>query len=132
MRCDPSERSSTLAAAGLPLRQSVVFHQLDDLNALGDALAAAAGDDDPERLATISATLDRYTVAAGWHADAAWPAILTYVEAHASFPEDLFAPAFLLQAIAPDRAETTALLARLSQPVRDLLALATRRCPARP
>ncbi len=125
-------RNATFAAAGLPLRQSVVFQQLDDLNALGDALAVAAHEPDPERLATISATIDRYPLAAGWSAEAALPAIVAYVEARSDFPEDLFAPAFLLQAIAPDHPQTTALQGRLSEPVRARLALATRRSPPRP
>lgn len=101
----------------------VVFHQLDDINALGDALASAAQADDVEALTTLRASLERYTVGMGWHATAALPAILAYLDKHSAFEEDLFAPALVLQAIAPMAPETAALLARLPETVRALLAL---------
>lgn len=115
-----------LGSAATPLRHEVVAHQLDDLNALGDALITATGNGDPERLATVLATMERFLVAFGWSPEAALPALLEYVAAHAELPDDLFAPAFVLGAIAPDLDETAALLARLPASVRELLALATR------
>ena len=58
----------------------------------------------------------------GWSGDKFLPAILAYGEALAEGDDDLFAPAFILKSIAPNRPETMALLARVSQAVRDLLA----------
>ena len=114
------------------LRQSVVSHQLDDLNALGDALAAAARDGDPERLATVLSTMERFVVAFEWGREAALPAIFSYVDSHSELPDDLFAPAYVLRTISPSHERTAALLAQLPQPVGDLLAVATPRCPPRP
>jgi hypothetical protein len=108
------------------LRQAVVSHQLDDLNALGDALAAATQENNAEQLVIIRASIARYVLGLGWHAETALPAILAYVDEHSEFDDDLFGPAFILQAIAPEHAETTALLARLPKSVRELLALAGR------
>jgi hypothetical protein len=105
------------------IRSDAVFHQLDDLNAMGDALASAVCDNDVEHIASLRASLGRFTVAMGWRAEAVLPVILAYVDKHAAFAEDLFAPAFILRAIAPQAQETAALLARLPESVRDLLAL---------
>jgi len=115
------EKSPT---ASQEFRQAVVFHQLDDLNALGDALAAAARDCDTTRLAIIRASLDRFALAFRWSAEAAVPAVLAYLDEHKEFDDDLFGPAFVLGTIAPGHENTVALLARLPQSVRDLLALA--------
>jgi hypothetical protein len=106
------------------LRHAVVCHQLDDLNALGDALAAAVRDDDAARLTPIRDSLARFALAFGWNAEAALPLVLAYVEKHTEFDDDLFGPAFILQAIAPGHAQALALLARLPPSVRELLALA--------
>lgn len=116
---------SDSASSQQSLRHSVVFHQLDDLNALADALAMASREDDAERIATIRASLDRYALAIGWSKDSALPVILAYIMEHSEFDDDLFGPAFLLSAIAPDHPETAALLTRLPRTLRDLLALAT-------
>jgi hypothetical protein len=116
-------RSSVRAQTRRDLFHDVVFHQLDDLNALGDALAAAARGNDTAHLSTLRASVDRFAVALGWNAEAALPAILAYVKEHGEFDDELFGPAFILRSIAPEHAQTTALLARLPQPVRDLLAL---------
>jgi hypothetical protein len=105
--------------------RAVVFHQLDDLNALGDALAAASRQTDAEQLATVRASMDRFAVAIAWNRDFSLPAILAYIEEHSEFDDDLFAPAFILSTIAPERPETIALLARLPPAPRALLALAT-------
>jgi hypothetical protein len=107
---------------GARLHACVVSHQLDDLNALGEALATASRDEDPERIGTILATMERFVVAFEWNSESVLPSIFAYVESHADFPEDLFAPAFVLRALAPEHPPTRALLARLPQSVRDLLA----------
>jgi hypothetical protein len=112
--------------------RDVVFHQLDDLNALGDALLSASADGDPVRVTTVLDTIDRLTVALGWQTEAVVPSVLAYVDARSRFEDDLFAPALALDAIASERPETQSLLARLTAPVRDLLALAGRRLPPRP
>jgi hypothetical protein len=117
--------------ARLALHRDVVFHQLDDLNALGDALAAAARDGDADHLTTVRDSLARFALAFGWQAETAVPAILAYIDKHAQFDDDLFGPAFILAAIAPAQAETVALLARLPESVCDLLSLASS-APPRP
>ena len=112
---------SDSASSHQSLRYSVVFHQLDDLNALADALAMASREDDAERIATIRASMDRYALAIGWNVESALPAILAYLDEHSEFDDDLFGPAFILGAIAPERPETAALLARLPRTLCDLL-----------
>jgi len=109
------------------LHHDIVTRQLDDVNVLAEALAAALRDGDAVREETVRASLDRYALAAGWNGDRYLPAILAYVKEHAEFDDDLFAPAFILQSIAPDHAETTRLLGGLSDDVRALLA----RCGSR-
>jgi hypothetical protein len=104
------------------LDHTVVFHQLDDINALGDALASAAQAGDDEQLATLRASLGHFAVAMGWKAETALPTVLAYVDGHGAFEEDLFGPAFILQAVAPEHPETVALLARLPESVSALLA----------
>ena len=106
------------------VRREVVFQQLDNLNALGDALATASRNGDAAQLATVRASLDRFGLAMGWNAEAVLPAILAYVEEHAEFDDELFGPAFVLSRIAPGHERTAVLLARLPQVVRDLLAVA--------
>ena len=100
--------------------QDIVTRQLDDVNVLGEAVVAALNDKDDVRIATIRASLDRYALAMGWSRDKFLPDILAYALAEGD--DDLFAPAFVLKSIAPDRPETAALLAKVSQDVRDLLA----------
>jgi hypothetical protein len=119
--CSPSSSGPTDRTCGI--RRDAVFHQLDDLNAMGDALAAAVREHDAEHIANLRASLGRFTVAMGWHAETVLPAILAYVDKHGAFVEDLFAPAFILRSIAPQAQETAALLARLPESVRDLLAV---------
>jgi hypothetical protein len=108
------------------LHQDLVTRQLDDVNVLGEALVAALNEKDDEkddtRIATIRASLDRFTLAMGWSRDKFLPAIVAYARAKTEFDDDLFAPAFILKAIAPDHPETSNLLAKVSQDLRDLLA----------
>jgi hypothetical protein len=106
------------------MNHAVLFHQLDDLNALGDALTIAARENDAGQLASLRASMARYALATGWLVEPPIAAILAYVEEHREFDEDLFGPAFILNAVAPDHPVTTALLARLPEPVRALLATA--------
>ena len=111
----PSEVSSDL-------RRDLVTRQLDDVNVLGEALVTALNENDVLRIATIRASLDRYALATGWSRDKFLPAIVAYANALPTFDDDLFAPAFILKSIAPDHTETAALLTKVSQDVRDLLA----------
>jgi hypothetical protein len=93
------------------------------VNVLAEALAAALNEkDDVQTAATIRASLDRYALAMGWSRESYLPAILAYAKEHSPFDDDLFAPAFILKSIAPDSAETAALLAKVSLEARDLLA----------
>jgi hypothetical protein len=103
-------------------RQDIVTRQLDDVNVLGEALVVALNDKDDVRIATIRASLDRYALAMGWSRDKFLPAIVAYAKEQPEFNDDLFAPTFILKSIAPDHPETAALLAKVSQDVRDLLA----------
>jgi len=100
----------------------LVTRQLDDVNVLSEALVAAFNDKDDARIATIRVSLERYALAMGWSRDKFLPAILAYAHALAEGDDDLFAPAFILKSIAPDFPETAALLAKVSQDVRALLA----------
>ena len=122
----PSENRASLDQMRLPLRRDVVFHQLDDLNALADALAAASRENDATQVAALRASMDRYAVALDWNKDATVPAILVYLDEHKEFEDDLFGPAFILSRIAPEHEQTAALLARLPPSVHDLLDLAGR------
>jgi hypothetical protein len=124
-RLDLTTDHSLLSRAAIRrgLCLDAVFHQLDDINAMGDALVAAARDQDAEHIANLRASLGRFAVAMGWHAETALPAILAYIDKHSAFAEELFAPAFLLRAIAAETPETAALLARLPESVRALLPL---------
>ena len=110
-------------------KHALLFQRLDDLNALGDALASAGREDDDEQLASLRELLDRHAAAVRWLPEPRIAAVLDYVDERRDFEEDLFGAAFVLTAVAPDHPHTTALLARLPQSVRDLLARAT---PARP
>jgi len=121
--------SLRLESVVTPLHRAVIAHQLDDLNALGDALAAVARDDAPERLATVLATIDRFVAAFDWNGESALPGIFAYLGEHAELPEDGFAPALVLSRLAPHHEQTAALVARLPQDVRDLLDLGARRRP---
>jgi hypothetical protein len=103
-------------------RQDLVTRQLDDVSVLGEALVAALNDKDDVRLATLRASLDRYALAMGWSRDKFLPAVIVYANELPALDDDLFAPAFILKSIAPDHSETAALLAKVSQDVRDLLA----------
>lgn len=120
----PSQRNAPPLPSDVPrdLRQDLVTRQLDDVNVLGEALVAALNDKNEARIATIRASLDRYALAMGWSRDKFLPAIVAYANELPALDEDLFAPAFILKSVAPDYPETTALLARVSQDVCDLLA----------
>jgi hypothetical protein len=103
-------------------RHDIVARQLDDVNVLGEALVAALNEKDDVRITTIRASLDRYALAMGWSRDKFLPAIVAYAKEQPECDDDLFAPAFILKSIAPAHPETAALLAKVSQDVRDLLA----------
>lgn len=123
MKVPPEELPEHASTSAEEIRRDVVFHQLDDLNALADALASAVHDSDATRLTVIRGSLERFAEALGWNAGAAVPAVLAYLDEHREFEDDLFGPAFVLSVIAPSHEQTVALLARLPQSVRDLLAL---------
>jgi len=105
-------------------RHDLVTRQLDDVNVLGEALAAALNDRDDARAATLRASLERFVLAMSWSRDKLLPAIIAYANGLPALDEDLFAPAFILNSIAPDHPETAALLSKVSHDVRDLLARA--------
>ncbi len=106
----------------LALHQDLVTRQLDDVNVLGEALVAALNDKGDACIATPRASLDRFVLAMGWSRDKFLPAIVAYANALPALDDDLFAPAYILKSIAPDHSETAALLAKVSQDVRALLA----------
>jgi hypothetical protein len=108
----------------LALDHAVVCHQLDDINALGDALLGASQGGDTRQIASLRASLDRFAVAMDWQREVVVTATLAYAREHATFAEDLFAPAFILQAIAPAHPDTAPLVARLPAGIRELLHLA--------
>jgi len=103
-------------------RMDIVTRQLDDVNVLAEAMAMALRDDDAVRVASLRAAMARYALAMDWSRESYLPAVVAYAKEHSEFDEDLFAPAFILKSIAPDSPETAALLARIPQDVRDLLA----------
>ena len=103
-------------------RMDIVTRQLDDVNVLAEAMAAALKDDDAVRVASIRNSMARYAHAMGWSRESYLPAIVAYAKEQSEFDDDLFAPAFILKSIAPDSPETAVLLAQISQDVRDLLA----------
>jgi hypothetical protein len=106
----------------LEWRQDTVTRLLDDVNVLGEALVAALNGQDEVRSAGIRASLDRYAMAMGWSRDQYLSAIVAYANQLAESDDDLFAPAFVLIAIAPDHPQTAAVLAKVAQDVRALLA----------
>jgi hypothetical protein len=122
MSPSPPTTSAFPAEVLLEWRQDIVTHQLDDVNVLGEALVAALNDKDEMRITSIRASLDRFVLAMGWSRDKFLPAILAYANEQPAFDDDLFAPGFILKSIAPEHPKTAALLARVSQDVRDLLA----------
>jgi hypothetical protein len=109
-------------AIHVEVHQDLVTRQLDDVNVLGEALVAALNEKDEARIATIRASLERFTLAMRWSCDKFLPAIVDYAHAKTEFDDDLFAPTFILKSIAPDHPETANLLAKVSQDLRDLLA----------
>ena len=117
----PRQPSKIEGAALLDVRLDAVACQLDDLNALAEALATASNEDDAERLVALGDSLDRYAVALSWNVEAVLPVIAAYAERHAGIPDELFAPAFVLKAIAPDSRELAALAPKLSPDVTALL-----------
>jgi hypothetical protein len=118
----PRTPGSTPAKSDIDLRQDLVTRQLDDVNVLGEALVAALNEKDDSRAANLRASIDRYALAMSWSKDKFLPAVVAYAMECPDFDDDLFAPAFILRSIAPDHAEMAALLAKVSQDVRDLLA----------
>jgi hypothetical protein len=103
------------------LRRETVALQLDDVNVFAEALAAAFNEDDDQRIEGIRASLDRYVLALGWNAGAVVPAVVAYAAERRDDDEDLFAPAYVLSAIAPGREEAKAVRARLSPDAEALL-----------
>jgi hypothetical protein len=118
-----SGTSSTISSATLvEWRQDLVTRQLDDVNVLGEALVSALNGKDDLHAASLRASLDRFALAMSWSRDKFLPAIVAYAKERPEFDDELFAPAFILRSIAPDHPETAALLAKVSQNVRVLLA----------
>jgi hypothetical protein len=113
--------AKSVVDASTPLRD-VVARQLDDINVLAESLVAAMNEGDDQRVRTLRISLARYTLAMSWKKDACVLAVLAYADEHAEFEDELFAPAFILKAIAPDSRETAALLEKVGQDVRTLLA----------
>jgi hypothetical protein len=103
------------------LRREALACQMDDLNALADAMRVALDDGDSERAAALRASMDRFSLALGWGAASALPAILAYACVGARTDDELFAPAFILASIAPHAPETARLLTRASVDCRALL-----------
>ena len=106
----------------LDWRRELVTRQLDDVNALIEALVAANNGNDAAQIASTRTSLERFILAMSWSSDQLLPAIIAYASEHAEFEDDLFAPALILSKIAPRHEQTTALLARVPQAVRELLA----------
>ena len=111
-----------LEPSGAEVRREIVAHQLDDVNALLEALAAALRDGDGERAAGIRASLRRYALAMRWHLERIRDAVLSYADEHKRFPDELLAPAFVLTSLAPDDTRTIALCDQLSDEGRAVLA----------
>jgi hypothetical protein len=103
------------------LRRESVACQLDDVNAMAESWATALDEKDIERAAAVRAAMERHARALAWNVEGAIPALLAYAEDRRHFGDELFAPAFVLQAIAPDHPETAKLLARISDDCRVLL-----------
>lgn len=106
-------------ATAAELRRDAVACQMDDLNALAEALVAALNEGDEARAAGLRASMDRFVLAFGWSVDGVLPAILAYASVHRD--DELFAPGFVLQSIAPEHPETANLLAKLSPDAQVLL-----------
>jgi|GEM_PF-2599441 len=104
------------------LRREVVSQQLDDLNALAEALLAAWKEDQVAQADGVRATMARRALAMGWNLDASLEAIVAYAHERSDLDDDLFAPAFILSCAAPEREETAVLRRRLSPEARELLA----------
>jgi hypothetical protein len=110
------------AQVSLELCQDLGTRLLDDVNVLGEALVVALNEKNDVQAADLRASLDRYALAMGWSRDKFLPAIFAYANSRPGSDDDLFAPAFISRSIASDHPETGALLARVSQDVRVLLA----------
>jgi len=118
-----SGTSPTIPGATLvEWRQEIVTRLLDDVNVLGEALVAALNANDGANVTSLRASLHRFALAMSWSRDKFLPAIVAYAKERPEFDDELFAPAFILRSIAPDHPETAALLAKVSQNVRVLLA----------
>jgi hypothetical protein len=118
----PRTPGSTPAKSDIDLRQDLVTRLLDDVNVLGEAFVAALNEKDEVQTADLRASLGRFALAMSWSRDKFLPAIVAYAKERPEFDDELFAPAFILTSIAPDHPETAALLAKVSQNVRVLLA----------
>jgi hypothetical protein len=115
-----SSKTPTISVAAVTdLRRQAVACQMDDLNALAEAVATALNESDEERAAGLRASMDRFTRAMAWNLDAVLPAVLDYASKHRD--DDLFAPGFVLQSIVPASPDTGNLLARLSPDAQALL-----------
>jgi hypothetical protein len=115
--------AKTARAAVGEVGHDAVACQLDDLNALAEALAAALNDRDDGRIASVRESMHRYRRAMGWNAAGVLPAVIAYAAAHAGIADELFAPAFVLRAIAPEHPKAVAVVEKLSA---DAAALLTR------
>jgi hypothetical protein len=103
------------------LRRETVACQMEDLNALAEAMVVALNQGDADRADGIGASMDRFVLALGWSVAGVLPGILAYASTRARTPDELFAPAFILKSIAPDHPETANLLARISPDCHALL-----------
>ncbi len=101
------------------LRRAMVACQMEDLNALAEALVAALNLGDDAKVAEIRSSMNRFALAIAWNARGMLPAIVDYASKHRD--DDLFAPAFVLQAITPDGPEMGELLVKLSPDAQALL-----------
>jgi hypothetical protein len=114
-----SRKPAISDATAAQLRREAVACQMDDLNALAEAVVTALNEGDEARAAGLRASMDRFVLALGWNVDAVLPAVLAYASEHRD--DELCAPGFVLQAIAPANPATADLLARLSPDVQALL-----------
>jgi hypothetical protein len=106
-------------ATAAQLRREAVACQMDDLNALAEAVVTALNEGDKARAAGLRVSMDRFVLALGWNLDGVLPAVLAYASEHRD--DELFAPGFVLQAIAPEKPETADLLAEVSPDIQALL-----------
>jgi hypothetical protein len=109
-------------SASLRWSHDRVFFQIDDLNVLYTQLlpkvTAAARE---LRLAVAVRRARVIRTAASWSRDATLAGVGAYLAERVLEPDDLFGPAFLLRALAPDEPRTRALVEGLPRPVSRVL-----------